>query len=359
MRNNPHWQPNKYSDLLRQVTIDLPCIKLVRRSPIELESRRVIKNTRLIVSVDTEEEGLWGGSYRVHGNTTDNLQGLERFQSCCDDLGVVPTYLIDAPVLEDQQAIQRLRNWWEGGRCEVGSHCHPWCTPPFSNLHTEAIHSYLCNLPEEIQYEKLTWLTNRISNTFSRRPLSYRAGRYGFDHISAKILDQLGYLVDSSVLPTFNYSLEGGPNYIDASPAPYWLTDKLLEIPITAGFTNGEFGKQVKRWNQLRSKPYTYFRAAGIADRLNLCRRLKLSPEGNSLYNLKQLADQSVREGRNNLVVMLHSSSLVPGFSPYSRTPEMLNLLYKRYRGIVQHIIEEHAAVPVTLAELHNAELRY
>ncbi len=62
-------------------------------------------NGKLIVSVDTEEEGLWGGAYRVFHNTTHNLRGLTRFQMLCERWEVAPTYLVDAPVLEDNTAV--------------------------------------------------------------------------------------------------------------------------------------------------------------------------------------------------------------------------------------------------------------
>ncbi len=51
---------------------------------------------------------------------------------------------------------------------------------------------------------------------FEKPPTSYRAGRYGFDLTSAEILADLGYIVDSSVLPLHDYRRKKGPDFMMA-----------------------------------------------------------------------------------------------------------------------------------------------
>ena len=168
--------------------------------------------TQLIVTIDTEEEGLWGGEYRSTGNTVENVRGIERFQTLCDRFGIQPTYLVDAPVVQDDFAVELLRDIQEQGRCEIGSHLHPWCNPPFNgNGRCDSYHSYQCNLQEAEQRDKLIWLTETIEVRFGRRPTSFRAGRYGLDIVGAWILEELGYQVDSSVITFSNFSNDGGP----------------------------------------------------------------------------------------------------------------------------------------------------
>ena len=86
----------------------------------------------LIVTVDTEEEGLWTGEYPANGNTVENTRGIPRFQALCDQFGIRPTYLVDTPVVEDDRSVELLSEIQQSGRCEIGAHLHPWCTPPFS-----------------------------------------------------------------------------------------------------------------------------------------------------------------------------------------------------------------------------------
>lgn len=316
----------------------------------------------IAITVDTEEEGLWGGGFSVHRNSTENLRGLPRFQAACETLSAPPTYLIDAPVLDDSVAIKQLRDWQSRNRCEVGAHCHPWCNPPLPKQCDDPRESYLCNLPVDVQQEKLVWLTNRVSDLMERAPTSYRAGRYGFDIESAAILDDLGYQVDSSVLPLFDYRKDGGPDYTHATRLPYrFFGDdpdrKLIEVPVTSGFTRSGFDRQRRLWLGLQKPIWRRFRLPGIVDRLGMARRVKLSPEKYLKHDLLQLIDSAVRDGLTTMVLMLHSSSLVPGMSPYTKTDSDLDAFYETLTTAVGHAINEHGFRPVTLTQSAPSEL--
>lgn len=310
----------------------------------------------LIVSVDTEEEGLWSGGYRVQGNTTHNLRGLERFQQVCEEHAVPPTYLVDAPVLDDYEAVQNLSHWQSQNRCEVGAHCHAWCTPPILSHKVSSKETYLSNLPPEIQHQKLAWLTTAIEKAMGKRPTSYRAGRYGFDAVSAEILNDLGYVADSSVLPMHDYRSHGGPNYLEASRTPnrYFGAEsgkQLWEIPITAGFSSGKYESRRMLWKRLRNPPWRQLRLAGVADRLGITRRVKLCPEGSNSKDLKRLVDRCYHDGLTVLVLMLHSSSLVKGCSPYVSTDRHLESMYDRLIATIQHAVITYGYRPITLSQ--------
>ncbi|HLJ09707.1 MAG TPA: hypothetical protein VKU82_00890, partial [Planctomycetaceae bacterium] len=188
----------------------------------------------LIVTIDTEEEGLWGGRYRRHGNIVENIQHLPRFQSLCDEFGVLPTYLIDAPVVDDDRSAEILRGIRADERCEVGTHIHPWCNPPFDE-EINPRNSYFCNLPEDLQRAKLSWLTDRIEDRIGLKPTSFRAGRYGLDIVGARLLVEHGYLVDSSVIPFTSYAAEFGPDFSRAPHTPYFVGGDDLRIPRSSG----------------------------------------------------------------------------------------------------------------------------
>ena len=166
---------------------------------------------RLVVTIDTEEEGLWSGDYPKTGEVT-NIRGVPRFQELCDRFGVRPTYLVDAPVVQSAEAVSILRPIQDDDRAEIGTHLHPWNNPPTIEQRCSR-NSYLCNLPAELQRQKIEWLTDAIESAFGRRPRSFRAGRYGLDICGARILERLGYCVDSSVIPLTDYSVGGGPDF--------------------------------------------------------------------------------------------------------------------------------------------------
>jgi hypothetical protein len=306
-----------------------------------------------VVSIDTEEEGLWGGRYQAGGNTTANLRGLGRFQGLCNRFGVLPTYLVTAPVLDDPVATAELSSWQEAGLCEVGAHCHPWCNPPLATADVRTQQSFLNNLPEAQQYAKLAWLTEGIADRFGRRPTSFRAGRYGFDLTTAQCLARLGYEVDSSVLPLFEFRSDHGPDFVSSPESPHWLElggdAKLLEIPVTSGFTRPGFHLRRRLWRGARRSPWREMKLPGILDRTAIASRVKLCPEGYGPHQLIRLIDARLRENARVLVLMLHSSSLTTGMSPYVPDDQHLERLYRCLELTFQHAVERRRLSPATL----------
>lgn len=314
--------------------------------------------TSLIVTVDTEEEGLWGEQFRSKGNSVENVRGVERFQSLCDSFGIRPTYLVDAPVVQDDGAVELLRGIQDDGRAEIGAHLHPWCNPPFGE-DVNTYNSYLCNLPESLQRDKLTWLTDAIEERFGRRPTSFRAGRYGLDIVGARILNELGYLVDSSVIPFTDYSADGGPNFENASHTPYYLDGDdvcavhdsgfLLEVPVSVGFNRTEFASAHSLQQRLRNGWFRRLRVEGILDRLGILQRIKFSPEQADARQLKQLANAYHNQGCPTMVMMFHSSSLLPGHSPYVKTEDELERFYVDLRKTFEHCLNQIGMATDTL----------
>ena len=314
----------------------------------------------LIVTVDTEEEGLWGGEYRQSGNTVENIRGVPRFQELCDRHGVKPTYLIDAPVAEDDAAVELVRAIQDDDRAEIGAHVHPWCNPPYEE-ELSARNSYLCNLPEPLQRAKLAWITDRIESQFGRRPTSFRAGRYGLDITGARILHDLGYLVDSSVIPFTDYSSDGGPNFENAPYAPYFVdghdlctphgTGFLLEVPVSVGFNRADFARAHAIRRACTSPWLRRIHAEGILDRLGVVRRIKFSPEQADTRRMKQLVDAYLAQQAPAMVMMFHSSSLVPGYSPYVKTEEDLRRFESRLGELFAFCVEQREMSATSLTE--------
>jgi len=314
----------------------------------------------LIVTVDTEEEGLWGGRYRTQGNSVENLKGLGVFQHLCDRFHIRPTYLITAPVVSNEYGVKVLRSLQESGRAEIGSHVHPWCNPPIRELRCPR-ESYLCNLPEALQRAKIEWLTIEIQRSIGRRPTSFRAGRYGLDVVGARILEELGYVVDSSVIPFFDYSAEGGPDFSNAPFKPYVISDYnlgtpghntgLLEVPVTVGYSRSGF-RLANVIRRLASRPpFRQLRCVGALERLGIARRIKLSPEQSTSENMNRLVDRMIALGAPCAVMMFHSSSLVPGMSPYVPDERALEKLLLRMENLFNHVMNVRRCYSKTMTE--------
>lgn len=318
----------------------------------------------LLVTIDTEEEGLWNGTFRRHGNTVGNLQGVGRFQRLCDRFGIRPTYLITAPVATDPFAINLLRELQDAGRAEIGAHVHPWCNPPFEE-DVRPRSSYLCNLPAKLQREKIAWLSDVIERRFGRRPTSFRAGRYGLDITGARLLAELGYRVDSSVIPFIDYTSESGPDFRQAPYDPYFIDGNdlrqphasgwLLEVPVTLGYSRPQFRQAdaLRRWAE--QSPWRQLRCVGLVDRLGLARRIKLSPEQATAAEMRQLVDARLRQGASCLVLMFHSSSLLPGYSPYVPDEHALDEFFRRLTSLFEYCLGERHCAACTLSEFAAA----
>lgn len=320
---------------------------------------------RLVVTIDTEEEGLWGGNYRPQGNTVDNIRGVPRFQALCDRFGVRPSYLVDWPVVDDDRAAEILAQITHEDRAEIGAHLHPWCNPPFEETPSPRL-SFMCNLPLALQRQKLARLTDRIAERFGRRPTSFRAGRYGLDLAGARLLAELGYAVDSSVIPFSDFSDQAGPNFSTAPWTPYRVGEfdlcrpaergALLEAPVSVGFSRSNFRQadRFRRW--AHRTPWRQLKAVGIVDRLGLARRIKLSPEQATGAEMIQLIEALLAQRAPLAVLMFHSSSLVAGLSPYVPTTARLERFYRDLEEVFGHCFERRGMQAATLGELADVD---
>ncbi len=86
----------------------------------------------LMVNVDTEEEGLFGGQYPTRGWQLGHLAELPRLQAIFDRFAVRPTYQVTTPVVLDPAGSRHLQDFLSHGRCDIGGHLHPWATEPMS-----------------------------------------------------------------------------------------------------------------------------------------------------------------------------------------------------------------------------------
>ena len=216
-------------------------------------------NIKFLVTIDTEEEREWGSDYLDHTHyTVKNISFIKPLQEIFDKYGVKATYLIDYPVAADAEASGILKEFQDNHQAEIGMHLHPWVNPPYEEERTVA-NSFPSNLPPELQFKKMKLLTDVISEAVGQRPVTYRAGRYGFNESSVKILEELGYLVDTSVVPfrerkqafepTFGWLPNTEPYFLNPDNIKEKGDSKLLEVPLTVGFS--------KKIPQILAKNYT------------------------------------------------------------------------------------------------------
>jgi hypothetical protein len=276
---------------------------------------------QLAVVVDTEEEFDWAAPFARENRETLTIPAQAKAHDVFERFGIVPTYVIDHPVATDPAAAAFLRGLAESGRAEIGAHLHPWVTPPFEEAVT-ARNSYHGNLPPALERAKIATLTETIAAAFGFRPTVFKGGRYGFGPHTATALVEHGYEVDCSFVPHASFAADGGPSFYGRSASPFWLDPgrRLLEIPLTSGFTGPFAAAAERRAGLFDSDAAKRLHVPGILARLGLAERIRLSPEGHSVAEQCRLLATLAGRGQTLFTLAYHSPSLSPGHSPYVRT---------------------------------------
>lgn len=272
----------------------------------------------LLVVIDTEEEFDWAKPHDPDSRSVRSIAEQHRAQAILARYGVVPTYVVDHPVAATPDSAAVFRDWRAAGACVVGTHLHPWVNPPHAEV-LSAVNSYPGNLPAELEREKLQLLTGIINETIGERPTIYKAGRYGLGPNTPAILADLGYKIDLSVVPATDFSADGGPDFRGYPHDPYWFGPggTLFEVPLTRGYPGilGDLGECVH--GALSGPLGQKLRLPGVLARLKVVERIQMTPEGVAAADNIRLADYLAGRGRRVFSYAYHSSTLLPGGSPY------------------------------------------
>jgi hypothetical protein len=310
---------------------------------------------RIIVMVDTEEEFDWTAPFDRSATGVDHMRRIAELQAVFDAHRVRPVYDIDYPIADQAVAVDALAPIVADGSAFIGAHLHPWVTPPFSEEVTRR-NSFPGNLPPVLEREKLEMLTERITRSFGFRPTIYKAGRYGVGPNSFAILEELGYRVDVSPMPPFDYRREEGPDFSRRGCAPRWVgpNRRILSIPNTGAHVGWLPRLGLEDAAALSIEPpLKSLRAPAILSRLRLFERIALSPEGYTLGELVRLTVSLFRQGQRLFVLSMHSPSVAPGHTLYVRDEsDRLTLLSRLDRYLDFFCRELGGAGTDPLAEL-------
>ena len=306
----------------------------------------------VLLGVDTEADNQWDASAR-EALPVKNAYQLPRLQEVCDRYRVPPTYLVTYEMAKDDGARGVLKELAATGRCEIATHHHPWSTPPAVNRHL-----YPLNLSPTQFKEQLKVLTEAVSEVSGTAPVSYRAGRNGFTGWQVAILEELGYLVDSSVDPFFNEKRKGGPSFAGAPLVPYFVSgddprvageSRLLEIPITSALD-----RKWPRWLEKAyadvTRAYQFRRALRL---LKITRPIWLRPSYSKTEDMLLLARRVLDGEAPTANIIFHSSELLAGGSPYNQTEEQVETFYRELETLLSYLTE-NGAVGSTFHEFRD-----
>jgi hypothetical protein len=316
----------------------------------------------LLIAVDTEEEFHWDEPFsRTSIGTTSIASQKILHDQIYDKHGIVPTYLIDWPVATTLTAVAALKALLDNKQCEIGTHLHPWVSPPHHEVVT-TFNSYAGNLPNWLEYEKLRQLSEVITDNFNQKPMVFKAGRYGLGPNTSNSLAKLGYKIDASIVPYTSFTADGGPDFSKFSEYPFWFgspSQPLLELPVTTGFHGllRDYGSSL--YPRLAAARLKALRVRGIAARTRMLERIRLTPEGCSANDMKRLATTLTRKGCQVLTLTYHSPSVVPGHTPYVRSVGDFNTFTGAIDEFCTYFKEELGGTFMSMSTLYARLERY
>lgn len=270
------------------------------------------------VTIDVEPDCTVGWN-RSEPLTFENIEiGIARIlHPLFQRYAVKPTYLISPEVLNDRRSVEVLKQL---GGCELGAHLHSEYIEPQTKYADPAgtrSCEFPCNLPDELELEKIKSITGLFNERFGFYPKSYRAARFGADTDTLKWLAETGYKVDTSVTPQINWRPKGGPDFRGFPAQPYWVEEgKLLEVPVTI---------DGKRFWLLPDKWFCY---------------KWLRPSIMSGYEMKKLIDKITGESEESVVLnmMFHSMEIIPKASPYVKSQTGQRRFLKKLKNIFEYL---------------------
>jgi glycosyltransferase involved in cell wall biosynthesis len=309
----------------------------------------IAEKPRLVVIVDAEEEFDWGAPFSRDNRSVQTMAAQSRAHKIFRRFGVIPTYAIDYPVVTQEVGYRSVMELLQTGECEIGAQLHPWVTPPFEEALCERT-SYPGNLPKSLEQRKLETLVSAIRDRFGVKPLLYRAGRYGTGKDTAAILDALEFDIDCSVVPGISQWSDEAPDYTGGDAHPYWLSTvrPILELPVTVSAVGPGRHLGEEFYRRIHSDMARFVRLPAIMARSGLLNRIRLSPEGSTIQESRQLTRSLLARGYRFFAISYHSPSLEPGHTPYVRNSSDLERFLSWIEQYLEFFFEELDGLPET-----------
>ena len=307
-----------------------------------------VLHRRFLICVDTEEEFDWRDRARWGDYGITATKAIPAAHRRFLDRGAMLSYLVDYPIADSGDAVAAIQAALAMGGAEIGAQLHPWVNPPETPIEQQA-ETFAGALPERIEDAKLAMLTARIERAFGQAPKAYRAGRYGVGPHSAEILLRQGYAIDLSVRALFDYSDEGGPDFLRTGAYPFWAgrDRRLLALPFGATL----IGRLRRSGRGMFAATGRMGFVRGALARLGLLARIGLTPEGMPIADALEAARIMIGEGVPILNFSFHSTSLEPGHTPYVRDAADLAAV-DRWWDEMLGLLDREGVRAVTCAEI-------
>ena len=264
---------------------------------------------RVVLSIDVEEEGLFGGAYARSDVSVRNVGWLEQLVPLLQRTQLPVTLLCAHSVFTDVVACRALDAVRRACRVEIGAHLHHWNTPPLSLPPADGgAYESAGSVPEELMREKLHTLFCAGKAFAGHSLTSFRMGRWDMHRAHWPLLAQCGVKVDASVRPLHcGPAGSAAPDHYFAPCTPYWVDAggaELLEMPLTCVPLIPGGGRVLGGVPAVR---HTVQKWGALA----------VLPVYHPLWAMRAITRCMIAQGVNVLSLTWHSSEMMPGGAPH------------------------------------------
>ncbi|GGG60097.1 polysaccharide deacetylase family protein [Bizionia arctica] len=316
----------------------------------------------LAITIDTECDK--GAKWKVKQPLTfENIYHgvVNNLQPIFDKHQIKATYLLSPEIMMDEKSVKVFKNLED--RVELSTHLHAEFIEPQSNFNCTNTSLYQSDFNADIERAKLENLTDLFKKTFGYQPLTFRAGRFGISKDSLQILQDLGYVVDSSVTPDMQWrnQVSGNvANFFGAPYQPYYPSIKdfrkkgtmdILQVPVT--LINPKLSRLplwLKRGIKL-NKPYQHIM---FNYGTNFTKPTWLRPTYSNLKTMQNVTNKFIELSDNEdvfLCMMFHSNEFELDMSPYSLTKPALDKIMERLDSYLEWLNKTHNTFGIGLSE--------
>lgn len=294
------------------------------------------------ISLDVEEEGLFGGRYQCFSPSVTNLACLASLAPLLHR-GVKPTLFCAYPALTDPAGQDIIRELGES--CEIGAHLHYWNTPPLPANSPGILRAVPAGkLGEDEFLAKLRTVAKAVENLTGKPPRSFRMGRWDLHRFMLPLLARCGFICDASVRPLHWHMDNGrGPDHFLAPADPYWIgtpNGKLLEVPLTV----------LPLLNILKKIPPRFLPC------LQQWGALALLAVYHPLWLLRLVTLRHVAAGGRVLSLTWHSSEMMPGGTPHLPDEKSISRFRAKIARYLDWLEAKYDIAYVSMSDLAKIE---
>lgn len=273
-----------------------------------------------------------------------------------------PTYLLSPEIIANAACVKSLKAC---PNAELGTHLHGEFIEPHADWVANRTHTPQIAYSTEVERRKLENLTMLFQSAFGYLPTAFRAGRWGMSTATLDILEQLGYLVDSSVCPFRTHTFGGGleVNYWGAPLQPYRPSrrnvvkkgrHRIIEAPATLG--NPALLK-CPRFLLRRMSDRSRMHKKILGKMGRSARISWLRPSKSTATEMIALSEQFIhafgkKENPVFLNMMFHSNEIILGASPYAQTQEELDDYLKSMHQLFDHLSTRYELEGIALSDV-------